>query len=100
MMITLDKEANTMVVSKFSIIGKRTSSLSLDSISAVALGKEGQMHLLHIPVFKFFFKDSRTFTYDYLVDELFEASVIATFIGVPLVPDETDIRQLLATKTG
>lgn len=85
--ITIDKAARMMTVEKFTIVGTKVFQIPTVKISKIALKQEGTLRKLNIPVIRFYLEDGRVLSYDYMVDEVFDASVLASFLGVPLVPD-------------
>lgn len=91
--ILLDKKQKTMMVEKFSLVGKKRFLVDASTIKKVTYRREGQFYLLNIPIITFFFNDGRSLSYDYLVDEPYDASVVASFLDVPLdVSDEDEDR--------
>lgn len=88
--ITFDKNTRMMTIEKFSIVGQKRFQIPLVKISKIALRQEGPMRRFNIPILRIFLDDGRVLSYDYVVDEAYDASVLCSFLGVQLVPDMGD----------
>ena len=81
--ITLDKGERIMTVEKFSIIGKKTFKIPFTKIKRIGLVKNAPGQKMGIPVFKVYLVDGKVLSYDYVLDEASDASVLSSVIGIP-----------------
>jgi hypothetical protein len=82
--ILIDKNEKTMTVDKFSLVGRKRFIFPFDKIKKMSFRRDGQLYLLSIPIVRFYMEDGNVFSYDYMIDEVFDASVVASFMDLPL----------------
>jgi hypothetical protein len=81
--ITLDKGERFMTVEKFSVIGKKTFKIPFSRIKRIGLASGASGRKMGIPSFKVYLVDDKVLSYDYVLDEASDATVLSEIIGIP-----------------